>query len=202
MSNPLRPNDQFSIDAYENIPTQFRDKERFVFTLSSLINGLKDLEEEFELLRDERTVDTSVGVQLDGLGAIVGQDRDALANDDEYRAVIRAKIRVNNSDGTPEDLLRIANLAIPDVTWSIEDQYPAGVLMSSDGITATSVGEGVIVALFRLAKAAGVKLQYRFDSTATPFTFSSQSGVVEADAALGFANAAQTTGGDFSGVKE
>ncbi len=202
MSNPLRPGNPFAIEAYENIPTQMRDKVRFVFTLGPFIGQLETLEEELIALRDERTVDASVGVQLDGLGAIVGVDRGALANDDEYRAVIRAKIRVNNSDGTPEDLLKIATLAIPDVTWSIKNQYPAAVLMSSGGVTATAVDEGVINTLFQLAKFGGVKLQYRFDSTATPFTFSSQSGVVEADAALGFANAAQTAGGDFSGVKE
>ncbi len=201
MSNPLRPEDEFSIEAYENIPTQFRAKERFVFTVGSIIEQLKILEAVFISLRDERTVDDSVGVQLDGLGAIVGQPRGALG-DDDYRAVIRAKIKANNSDGAPEDLLRIATLAVSDLIWSIVEQYPAGVLMSSDGITSTAVDEAVTNALLQLGKLGGVKLQYRFDSTATPFSFSSQSGVVEADAALGFANAAQTVGGDFSGVKE
>ena len=201
MSNPLRPDDDFALEAYLHVPTQLRDKENFIHTAAPFIAQLLEVETALIALRDERTVDAAVGVQLDGLGAIVGQDRGAL-DDDEYRAVIRAKIQANNSDSTPENLLRVATLAIPDVTWSISEQYPAGVLMSSDGISATAVDDDVVLALFRLAKAAGVKLQYRFDSTATPFTFSSQSGVVEADAALGFANAAQTVGGDFSGVKE
>ena len=65
---------------------------------------IQDLEDSsFEVLLN-RWIDTAVGVQLDGVGAIVGEAREG-RGDDEYRLAIKARIQINFSEATPEDIL-------------------------------------------------------------------------------------------------
>ena len=59
----------------------------------------------------EDSVSTAVGVQLDGFGSIVGADREGLS-DDDYRALIRATIVANRSEGTAPDLFSIIVAAL------------------------------------------------------------------------------------------
>ena len=56
------------------------------------------------------TLGSATGVQLDGLGQIIGIERSGL-DDEPYRSLLRAYIAINTSGGTIEQLLTIARLA-------------------------------------------------------------------------------------------
>lgn len=63
----------------------------------------------FPLLLD-RGLSGASGGQLDRVGALVGEERGA-ADDEAFRAFISARILANRSTGTPDELIRILQLA-------------------------------------------------------------------------------------------
>lgn len=62
-------------DARERVTTQFKDKEVFDRFLQLLTSEPSSLQEVFQKLMQERSLDTAVGKQLDIIGEIVGQSR-------------------------------------------------------------------------------------------------------------------------------
>jgi hypothetical protein len=72
------------------------------------------------------------GVQLDRIGRLVGQARGS-ASDDLYRLYLRARIRVNQSNGSPENIYSVFYAFLGSTT--------AGELLYTPGYTAAGDGE-------------------------------------------------------------
>lgn len=93
--------------------------------IADYIQQVQDLEQVFFQLITLRTLDDSVGEQLDGIGSIVGEDRFG-RNDDDYRLAVRGRIRLNLSEGTTEDIIAVVRSQIGDKQVVVtEDSYPA-----------------------------------------------------------------------------
>ena len=93
--------------------------------IATYIAQLEDLEQVFFQLVDDRTLETSVGEQLDGLGQVVGEDRLG-RSDDDYRVSIKGRIRLNLSNGTAGDIIDVIRSQIGDKQVVIvEDSFPA-----------------------------------------------------------------------------
>ena len=69
-------------------------------------NSLEDL---FQQLMDERSLETATNVQLDQIGWLVGEDRNN-RSDTEYRLAIKVRIAVNTSSGTVNDIIQVIQL--------------------------------------------------------------------------------------------
>lgn len=77
-----------------------------------------------------RLLDNAVGVQLDGLGDLVGEPRKTL-DDDAYRNAIRVRIFQNQASGTPEEMLVLLRYLVPDVVGlHLLEVFPAKVKFS------------------------------------------------------------------------
>lgn len=63
----------------------------------------------------------NVGVQLDRVGAIIGQPRWS-REDGDYRNLLNARILANNSKGTPEDLISVLLKLFDGIIVSVEYQ--------------------------------------------------------------------------------
>jgi hypothetical protein len=101
------------------LPSQFRDKPKLKAFLTVLMTPAQPLEDALWQLLTERDIDTAIGDQLDQIGVIVNQPR--LGNDDDtYRRFLYVRIAINRSSGTPEELIRIAKLALADFDPRIE----------------------------------------------------------------------------------
>lgn len=68
----------------------------------------------------ERNINTARGVHLDAIGKLVGRPRNGETDDEVYRRYCRAQISANKSDGTIEDILKVARLVIDDPAASIQ----------------------------------------------------------------------------------
>lgn len=124
-------------------------------------------------LLDAVSLDEAVGVQLDGLGQIIGIERNGLS-DGLYRSLLRAYIRVNTSGGTIEDLLEIARLASNTTAaaqaFTYAESYP-GEFLIEFGIT-LNAGLGAIVAeAVYQGKPAGVHGQTSYWEQVPVFAF-------------------------------
>lgn len=94
--------------------------------LATYIQQIQELEQFFFQLINDRTLDTAVGAQLNGIGSIVGENRNG-RGDTDYRRAVRAKILINKSSGTLEQLVAIVRTLIPDDRTLVvsEDSFPA-----------------------------------------------------------------------------
>lgn len=104
-----------------------------------------------------RDIYSAVGVQLDGIGSILGHARQGL-DDDTYRIRLFLVIAQHNSQGRPEDLINLyKNLMRADYVF-YQEEYPATVIM--EAVNPNPIGGDLqgIKAAMNEAKPAGVKL--------------------------------------------
>ncbi len=153
-----------------NLLEVFKGKSGWAGILDSYSAQVQDVENVLFELIEERFLDDAVGVQLDGIGQIVGAPREGLS-DDDYRLRLRVQILINRSSGTIEDLLEIVALMIQDVTNTIvlTESFPAYIQI--EVTEATTVDGFSVAALVKKAKAGGVRLVFVWNSTITPFAF-------------------------------
>lgn len=149
---------------------RFKGKPYIAAVVSAPLVQVQELEDALWSLIAGRALSTAIGVQLDGLGAIVGEARIGLG-DEDYRALIRARIAANRSDGQGDTLLRVARLVsgsvdvagVPNPTLFLREYFPGSVLVEA-GSTSTDPGvswytatrAGIVIRLLDLAASAGV----------------------------------------------
>jgi hypothetical protein len=151
----------------------------------------------FDLLT-ERALGTAADVQLDVIGKLVGQERLGLA-DEDYRTLIRVRIRVNRSDGHADQLIEILQLMAPllDPTNIIyTEHYPAEVHIEL-GDPIGSVDPDLVFLMLNQAKAAGVRLLFMFSPDLESETFAFSSGASVLDTDRGFATSTPGEGGQL-----
>ncbi len=141
--------------AYAMLTERFKNNVTMRAMLRSWARQIQDLEDcVFEIL-NELYLAVAVGVWLDRLGAIVGEERNG-ADDDIYRLRIRARIQLNKSNGTIPDILSILSLLIDDAqSLELQERFPAAFRVDVFGPT-TGATAIQIARILRLAKAGGV----------------------------------------------
>lgn len=111
-------------EAIDNLISQFKDKPNFQAFVTSLVNQVQELEVALNDLITERTLETAVGEQLDGIGEILGEDRQG-RNDDDYRTALRARILLNVGSGTPEEIVELVSYLTDDKSNELTEYFPA-----------------------------------------------------------------------------
>jgi hypothetical protein len=101
---------QHSDEAAGNVLQQFKGKAKLEALLRLLADQVQAHEDALhEIPAEGIVIDVAVGAQLDGIGSIVGQPRNG-QNDVTYRLFIKAKVLVNTSGGTIEDIVEVFDL--------------------------------------------------------------------------------------------
>ncbi len=184
---------------------RYKNKPRLASLLLIFLDQVQELEDALFQLITDRAIDAAVGVQLDILGDIVGQPERVGLSDDDYRTIIKARIKVNRSDGHAEQLIEI--LALVATLTGVEQ--PAEILLLDVPPAAlrisllTDIGPLDPLIVFNLlndARGAGIKLDFIYTTTlkADTFTFG---GDGPNDPDKGFFNSDTPSGGKF-GNKE
>lgn len=139
------------IDQFRNLPVT-----RGI--LASWLRGVQRFENcLFEVL-EARDPLTATGVQLDNLGLLVGVFRNG-QGDTEFRTRILLRVRINRSQGRPEDVIAI--LASLGGAYEYEEKYPASFRVYS--FSSGDIDRPLIEAL-RLVKPAGVAFEFQGNS--------------------------------------
>lgn len=119
------------------------------------------------------SLDNAIGVQLDGIGQIVGLARAGLS-DSQYRLLLRAQIRINTSGGTIEQLNEIARLASGTTAttpvFTLTESFPADFIIEFSTTLAPGVGSIIAEAVYQ-GKAAGVHGQTSYWEQVPVFAF-------------------------------
>ncbi len=119
---PLAQNTEHCVQSLNARTEDYRGLPRFQALLEIFCDEIQEIEDMlWELGQD--SVNTAFGVQLDGFGSIVGAERQGLS-DTDYRALIRARIKANNSEGTVPDIFAIVGAALGSPPPGFADLIP------------------------------------------------------------------------------
>jgi hypothetical protein len=117
-------------------------------------NQLNDVEEFFGQLLTMLPLQGAVGAQLDRLGKALGQGRNGLS-DENYQAILQARVIEYQSNGTLEDLIQILLAMGGAAKVQALEVFPAGVQIAAVGGSANP--QDMTSAIIQ-AKGAGVRL--------------------------------------------
>lgn len=116
--------------AINNLPEQFRETTNVQNFIATFVSGVQNVENLLASIFLNTELGTSVGIQLDQLGALFGELR-AGRNDEDYRAAIRNRISIITSNATPDTLLGIMKLITQSEKVNIHEHYPASLSISA-----------------------------------------------------------------------
>lgn len=166
--------------------SQFKGKTKLEGVVSAQADQTQDEETTFFDLLNRLDIDISVGVQLDGIGEIVGEERKG-KSDALYRIYLKARILVNKSSGTAPQINEIADLLIDDANnQTYREYYPAAWKIRVDDEFPTDID--AVAELLADADAGGVRgfVEYTEVDDDETFTFA-DADVAQTDGAKGFA---------------
>ncbi len=146
---------------------------RFQRLIRAFVTSMQEIDNVDQDLKNNRSIDTSIGVQLDGLGQILGISRLPNESDDDYRERLKFQIYINKGNATPEEIITVLKFLTKANKIRYHEYYPAAFQMDTDGITFPNPPEMLVTAIQSVSPAA---VQYT-PITATygvalPFVFS------------------------------
>jgi hypothetical protein len=166
--------------------SQFKDKTKLEGVVAAQADQTQDEETAFFELLENRSIANGVGVQLDGIGDIVGEERKG-KDDATYRIYLYARILVNKSSGTAPEINEIADLLIADANiQEFVEHFPAAWTIIVADEFPTDID--AVADLLGDAKAGGVRafIEYTDEDDDYTFTFA-DADVIQSDGAKGFA---------------
>lgn len=179
--------------------SQYVDKPRIVTLLGIYLKQIQDLEDAGWSILEGYDLNNATNAQLKVLGRIVGAEPADL-NDENFRTLIRARIKALRSNGKPNELIAILALASADTAETppvilYREFTPPGIeiqLQTQIG----SISADVIDDLLQMAKAGGVRLLFCYTSAtrATTTRFGSWTGSRAFSAPIGLGSSV-TPGG-------
>ena len=113
----------------------------------------QEIQTQLNNLQFQRTLYTAVGVQLDGIGQIVGLARTIGQSDTDYREDIIFQIEANKSSGTPEEVIAALVFFTDADSVRYAEFYPAGYIMSTDGFVFPNNPSELVQAIQHLSPA-------------------------------------------------
>ncbi len=131
--------------------------------IRALVEPVQDVEDALQQVHVGFDIDVAEGDQLDVVGALVGQERNGM-DDDDYRRIIRARISVNRSKGTVADVIKVADLVVydDDAYLHVENDGIASLkLIIEDIVTTWDIAE-LTIKMLRDTVAGGVRIVLEF----------------------------------------
>lgn len=153
--------------ALDRLPEQFKEQPNLASYLAVFTDQVQDIEDAFWQLFVERSIDTAVGAQLDMLGVIVGQEREGRA-DEDYRRLIRARIKTNRSSGTINELATITRLVLNDSGYDLEFRNDgiATLVLRILNQSMTDATAEILMSFLGRAVAGGVRIILEYTAVA------------------------------------
>lgn len=96
--------------ALKRLLTQYQNAPVLQGFLTAIINPIQTIEDELGVMNTARYLPAAVGNQLDIIGSIVGIKRPAGMPDDQYLLEIYGQIKINVSEGQPEQIIQAYEL--------------------------------------------------------------------------------------------
>jgi hypothetical protein len=160
-------------EAADNLIHQFKGKTKLEVLLRVFAKQVQELENVFFDLLFLRSLDKAFGFQLDELGRLLDLEREG-RNDKTYRQWLKARIRLNLSSGTPEDIIALIRAMVGDKDVEIIESFPAHFDVKVN--EPINVDGNQVSTLMLSGKPAGVRGIFHWYEHKTPFVFDGDPG--------------------------
>lgn len=144
--------------ALERMPSQWEDKPKAIGLITAIFENYQLIEDTLKDLNEKRGINTAEGVQLDVIGALVGEPRRGRP-DNSYRSAIYQRIAINTSDATGDNLLEVIQLVSGDPYPQFQEHFPARIIAHAN-VAPSPAGVRALDA----AVAAGVAVEALVDT--------------------------------------
>ena len=173
MSNGLMDNIDLAAESAALLPSQYLTAPNVQGIVSAWSTGFQNLDDTMVAWQNGSLIDTAEGVNLDRLGARVGQYR-TNESDTDYRRKIVARSLANRSCGTCENMLDVMTTLLgPNLLHVMAfDLYPAAFtlqLIVSSPLTTQERAD--VVTFMLLTKPSGVRCDGVAEVTDPVFAF-------------------------------
>lgn len=115
---------------------QFQGKGNIESLLKSYLGECDDTLNDLYTLVSSFNIEDATGVYLDYIGKLVGVKRDK-DDDDTYRIRIKIQVKINNSKGTPNEMLDILSELTATDNVRLWEHFPVSSVLYTDGKDAT-----------------------------------------------------------------
>lgn len=157
-----------------NITSEHRDKPNFMSWLGANLDIIDGIYLVLKAMDSNFDIDNAIGAQLDVLGTIIGRNRtlnfqplngsDPILDDETYRLVLKAKIAMNNWDGTVPQMYEIWSNIFDDIQLQIEDHQDMSFTAYITGYV-NQIRQDLIQQGYIVPKPEGVSVTYVGRST-------------------------------------
>lgn len=124
--------------------------------LKVFLESSQNIQDVINQLKTQRNIFDAVGVQLDGIGEILGLQRESGESDEDYRERLQFQTFINSGTGTPEEVIRVLAFLTNASKVGYIEYYPGAYQMSTDGTTFPDPPEELVTAINR-ASPAGIQ---------------------------------------------
>lgn len=136
--------------------------------LRSYLRAIQKLEDNAWSVIQGRMLDNATGIRADVIGRIVGELRNG-QTDDDFKQIIRLRIRANRTQGKATDLIDLALLAAPaGVVPEYREFWPGSPASWEVTISPGLVNPAAVARILQYAKAAGTYGRLVFSADADP----------------------------------
>lgn len=150
--------------------TQYQESENIKKIIGIYAKQIQQIEDQLFKLLQDRSLDGSIGYQLDRLGVILDEPRVGLS-DDDYRLLLKAKVAQNVSEGTIEDVIGIFRMLLRPDKIIYNEIYPAGFQLTAIGSTLPLTSTQRIIEAINRSRSAGVKFHNLIVANGNLFSF-------------------------------
>lgn len=160
------------IEQYKGLP----NLDALIFAFATQTQALEVVQQQLAALT---SIDGNVGQQLDNIGARLDEPRQGF-DDASYRLHLKARIALNRSSGTIEDILGLfAQLVGPGVTLTLAEWFPAGLTVTLGGVAVDRTTALYLAGFLKAARDGGVgaRLEWSESPPAATFAFAGATGL-------------------------
>jgi hypothetical protein len=107
---------------------QWQDQPNWNAVMQVIGESCQPIEDLLREVQDQHTLAGAEGVQLDYIGELVGLPRGQFSDDELYRLALTAKGASLTSSGTPDELVGIAQILLPNADVTLVEAFPANII--------------------------------------------------------------------------
>lgn len=136
--------------------TQYKNADNINNFIAAIVTPLQEIEGVLVDLNNLRTLSQAYGQQLDNLGTLVGVARLPGQSDASYLIDLVGQIGINHSFGEIEDIIALFQLGTGGAFCSIDEIFPASILLESPYVFPDTTTESHVIAQMQTVMPAGV----------------------------------------------
>ncbi len=159
-------------DALDRLITQYRGKSLITNLITAISAQFQIIEDQLINMNITRYLNMASGIQLDHIGSIVGISRVTGTPDAQYRLEIFGQIKINTSDGQPEQVIQTYQLFAQVMQVRLFELYPGEVIVESEYLPPDQASVNQIIKILGETLPAGVNVNgiVSYDSL-VPFAY-------------------------------